>query len=62
MKLKDFLNEHSQWISNNVPGEPPYSDIKVEQKSVSPDEFETIDVGEDPRITINGKLVTYSNE
>lgn len=62
MKLNDFLNEHSQWISNNVPGEYPYSEVLLGKEKVAPVEFETLDVGEDPHVTINGKLVSYSNE
>ncbi|MGP5308094.1 hypothetical protein [Vreelandella alkaliphila] len=62
MKLNDFLNEHSQWIATNVPGEAPYANVVVGQTSIPPEAFETLDVGEDPRVTINGKLISYSNE
>lgn len=35
MKLKDFLNEHSQWVSNNVPGEP----LEILESADSPSDW-----------------------
>ncbi|MGP9500265.1 hypothetical protein [Halomonas sp. AOP43-D1-4] len=62
MKLNEFLHEHSEWIASNVPGKPPFSDVKIKNKTVSSDDVETIELGEDPHVTINGKLVSYSSE